>query len=120
MTDTTPTRTRWNLPPGGDNADGPRPSDGAITGIDGPDPNVPIKHDASTPTTTDDKPMTAQQFCRLAVDVFYADKPDDYRLSLGHWDTPEPDPMKMTIYTLPRFEADMSVTVGELRRMANT
>ncbi len=30
---------RWNLPPGGDNNDGPRPSDGAITGIDGPDPD---------------------------------------------------------------------------------
>jgi hypothetical protein len=31
--------TRWNLSPGGDNADGPRASDGAITGIDGPDPD---------------------------------------------------------------------------------
>lgn len=69
--------------------------------------------DSSTETT-----MTAQEFCRLAVDVFYADKPDDYRLSLGHWDTPEPDPAKMTIYTMPKFEADMSVTVGEMRRMA--
>lgn len=49
-----PTGTRWNLPPGGDNADGPRPSDGAITGIDGPDPIVSIKHDTpTTPTVCD-------------------------------------------------------------------
>lgn len=63
-------------------------------------------------------PMTARDFCKLAVDVFYADKPDDYRLSLGHWHEPETDPEKVTIYTLPRFEADLAVTVGELRRMA--
>ncbi len=61
--------------------------------------------------------MTAVEFCRAAL-FFYDGKPDDYRLSLGHWDTPEPDPEKMTIHTLPRFMADMSVTVGELRRMA--
>lgn len=35
--DQTTAPLRWNLPPGGDNADGPRPSDGAITGIDGAD-----------------------------------------------------------------------------------
>lgn len=64
--------------------------------------------------------MTAQEFCRLAMSFFYGDKPDDYRLSLGHWNTPEPDPEKMTIHTMPRFEADMSLTVGELRRMAGS
>lgn len=63
--------------------------------------------------------MTAQDFCRAAL-FFHKGKPDDYRLSLGHWTTPEPDPSKMTIHTMPRFNADMSVTVGELRRMAST
>jgi hypothetical protein len=63
-------------------------------------------------------PMTAAEFCRTMVNAFYRDKPDDYRLSIGHWDTPEPDPQKMTIYTLPDFCADTSVTVGDLRRMA--
>jgi len=62
--------------------------------------------------------MTAQDWCRMLVDVFYSDKPDDYQISIGGWDTPEPDPAKMTIYTLPRFMADASVTVGDLRRMA--
>ena len=37
---------RWNLPPGGDNTNGPRASDGAITGIDGADPGAIPQHHA--------------------------------------------------------------------------
>ncbi|MFH5927134.1 hypothetical protein [Roseomonas xinghualingensis] len=61
--------------------------------------------------------LTALEFCRLLARQ-YQDKPDDHTLSIGDWDYPEPDPAKMTIYTLPRFGADISITVGELRKMA--
>ena len=61
--------------------------------------------------------MNAQDFCHVLAQ-FYKDKPDDHTLSIGDWDYPEPDPQKMTIHTLPRFTAGISITVGELRRMS--
>jgi hypothetical protein len=74
--------------------------------------------EVSKGSTDQRSPMTAAEFCRAAL-FFHHDKADDFVLSLGHWVTPEPDPQKMTATTLPRFYADMSVTVGELRRMSN-
>ena len=58
--------------------------------------------------------MIAVDFCKMAL-FFYADKPDDYIISMGHWEVTEPD---QDDTTRPRFVADMSVTVGEIRRMA--
>lgn len=52
-----------------------------------------------------------------AILSLYSGTSDDEVLSIGHWDTPEPDPDKMTIHTLPSFHAGMRVTVGQLRTM---
>lgn len=62
--------------------------------------------------------MSARDFCRLLA-TQYAGKPDEQAVSIGLWEYPEPDPEKMTIWTLPRFSADISITVGELRRMGD-
>jgi hypothetical protein len=61
--------------------------------------------------------MTAREFCRLAASL-YEGRPDEYQVSLGHWMTPESDPDKMTPHSLPRFYADMRLSVGDLRKMA--
>jgi hypothetical protein len=61
--------------------------------------------------------MTAPEFCTMLAQ-HYHNKPDSHQVSIGDWDRPEPDPGKMTIYTLPEFSADISVTVGQLRDMA--
>lgn len=60
--------------------------------------------------------MTAEEFCRLLAQQ-YTTKLDDHVGSIGDFDYPERDPVKMTIYTLPQFAADISITVGELRDM---
>lgn len=60
--------------------------------------------------------QTTDELVRAILSL-YSEAPDDEVLSIGRWDTPEPDPDKMTIHTLPRFHAGMRVTVGELRSM---
>lgn len=40
----------------------------------------------------------------------YSDKPDDFNLSLGHWEPEE--------FGVPVFRAYMSMTVGELRKLS--
>lgn len=60
--------------------------------------------------------QTADDFVRAILSL-YNEAPDDEVLSIGRWNTPEPDPTKMTIETLPRFHAGVRVTVGQLRSM---
>lgn len=56
--------------------------------------------------------MTAQEFMALVASQ-YTDEPDDYALSLGHWEQPEGFPV-------PRFYADIRLTMAEVRAMAAT
>jgi hypothetical protein len=62
--------------------------------------------------------LSADEFVR-AILFLYSGAPDDEVLSIGHWNTPEPDPDKMTINTLPRFQSGLRVTVGQLKGMKN-
>lgn len=40
----------------------------------------------------------------------YKDKPDDFNLSIGHWEAEE--------FGVPAFRAYLAVTIGELRKMS--
>lgn len=58
--------------------------------------------------------MTALEFVSTIASQ-YREKPDDEVVSIGHWVSPgyrHPE--------LPDFVADIGVTVGELRAMAET
>ena len=60
--------------------------------------------------------MTAQEIFELLA-LKYADKPDDFRLSIGHMAAPNPDD-PITIFNLPEFQAHMSITMAEVRAWA--
>lgn len=56
--------------------------------------------------------MTAQEFMALVASQ-YTDKPDDFVLSIGGWSHPEWS-------VLPVFDANIAVTLREVRDMAST
>ncbi len=47
----------------------------------------------------------------------YRDKPDDYILSLGHWEDEETYVRGRGAVFLPEFCASIKYTVGELKKM---
>lgn len=49
------------------------------------------------------------EYLKLILDK-YKDKPDDFKLSLGHWEPEE--------FGIPAFRSYLSMTVGELRKIA--
>ena len=56
--------------------------------------------------------MMAQEFMALVASQ-YTDKSDDFVLSIGGWSKPEWS-------VLPIFDADIAVTLREVRDMAST
>lgn len=60
--------------------------------------------------------MTAREIFAL-LGKLYEDKPDDFRLSIGHMEMPAPnDPV--SIYNMPEFHGRMSITMSEVREWA--
>lgn len=60
--------------------------------------------------------MTAQEAFQLVANR-YADKPDDFTLSLGHFEKPYPN-QPVEIYNLPEFYGYMAIKMSEVRAWA--
>jgi hypothetical protein len=54
--------------------------------------------------------MGDKEFVALLARL-YADRPNDETISIGHWSQADGDP-------LPRFYADIGVTVAEIKQMS--
>lgn len=59
------------------------------------------------------KAMSWNDYLTTILDQ-YRDKPDDYPLSLGHW---EVEPTAIPGIELPKFKAFIRLTVGELKAL---
>ena len=58
-------------------------------------------------------PITAADIFSLLAER-YKGKPDDFKLSIGHYETPLPE-QSLTIFNLPEFAGYISLTMREVR-----
>lgn len=61
--------------------------------------------------------MTAQELFQLVASR-YADKPDDFALTIGHFGMPDPK-QPLGIYNLPEFYGYVAIKMSEVRAWAN-
>jgi hypothetical protein len=66
-----------------------------------------------------DQPMRSAQELIDVIASVYKDKPDDYVVSVGHWQDEDVPDFRGGFVNIPRLYADIKLTAGELRALAS-